>query len=455
MPESSSSAQCLPSDNSLMSWHRRLAHPNLRILKMLLKAQNIKPLSMDKEDVVRCSVCVQGKMHRCRFTSRSKHCATEVGGIIHSDLASFPTQSREGFKYYVSFIDDYSKVSLLYLLKLKSQMFSAFQTFRVFFENHTKTTIKCFCSDNGGKFVSNDFSVYLNTNGIQFIPGPPHTPELNGVAERFNRTVGERIRCLLLSAGLPDSFWGDALRFLIYLWNSIPCSTAEGLKAPNEVANLPLLKLSDARPFGCCVWYKVPEAERNKLSPKARAAVLLLFLSHGNGFVVWDLGKRRVIRLRDVIFDEETFSYKSYGAPQVNMAIPPVDFPMNSDDQCGLPSLIQSSTPPEPQSPPVPPCPPPVSVTYDESPPLDIPLDDHIDWQLSASIHNRLISLLQLSPSTSPSRSNTMPAPLRDPQSPSQSESAPTPPPAQTRPAPPAPAHRSGKSRKTADRYGN
>lgn len=55
------------------------------------------------------------------------------------------------------------------------------------------------------------------------------------------------------------------------------------------------------------MWYKVSEAERSKLSPKAREAVLLSFLSHGNGYVLWDLGKRKVIRSRDVIFEDDIF----------------------------------------------------------------------------------------------------------------------------------------------------
>lgn len=108
------SAQRSSSDNSLLSWHRRLAHPkNLRALKKLLKHHHITSSPMNEEYVVRCEICVQGKMHQSRFTLRSEHRATEVGGIIHSDLASFPVTACEGFKYYVSFIDDYSKSLLL------------------------------------------------------------------------------------------------------------------------------------------------------------------------------------------------------------------------------------------------------------------------------------------------------------------------------------------------------
>lgn len=342
--ECSFSAQRSSADNSLLSWHRRLAHPNLRVLKQILKRHGITPSPSEDSDVVKCEICIRGKMHRSRFGSRSEHRAKGVGDIIHSDLASFPVQSREGFKYYVSFVDDYSKVSLAYLLKSKSQTFSAFKHFRAFFENHTKAQIKCFRSDNGGEFISKEFGDHLASNGISFIPGPPHTPQLNGVAERLNRTVGERVRCLLLSAGLPDFFWADALRLIFYLWNSIPCSTAEGMKAPNEVAHLPVLRLADIHSFGCRTWYKVPEAERTKLSPKAREAILLSFLSHGNGYVLWDLGKRKVVKSRDVIFDDSVYPYQSYNSSgQPTLAGLPVDFPVSPDDN--LDSMDPSSDP--------------------------------------------------------------------------------------------------------------
>lgn len=111
------------------------------------------------------------------------------------------------------------------------------------------------------------------------------------------------------------------------------------MKAPNEVANLPILKISDIRPFGCRAWYKVPEAERTKLSPKAREAVLLSFLSHGNGFVLWDLGKQKVVRSRDVIFDEDNFPYQAYHTSSNPTALtPPPEFPVNATPVVSTPS---------------------------------------------------------------------------------------------------------------------
>lgn len=63
-------------------------------------------------------------------------------------------------------------------------------------------------------------------------------------------------------------------------------------------------------PFGCLVWYKVPEANRKKLYPKGRASMLLSYLANGNSYRLWDLESRTVIKSRDVVFRDDVFPYK-------------------------------------------------------------------------------------------------------------------------------------------------
>lgn len=120
-------------------------------------------------------------------------------------------------------------------------------------------------------------------------PGPPHSPQLNGVAEKANRSLCDRLRCLLVSAKVPKAFWADALQHILFSLNSTPCYTPAGFNAPNIINNHPLVNPAYLHPFGCLVWYKVPKAGRKKLDPKARASMFLSYLSNGNGYRVWDL----------------------------------------------------------------------------------------------------------------------------------------------------------------------
>ena len=62
----------------------------------------------------------------------------------------------------------------------------------------------------------------------------PYTPQQNGLAERMNRTLLERVRCMMLEAGLPKKFWGEAVNTAAYLVNRCP-STALDFKTPEEV----------------------------------------------------------------------------------------------------------------------------------------------------------------------------------------------------------------------------
>jgi hypothetical protein len=108
---------------------------------------------------------------------------------------------------------------------------------------------------------------------------------------------------------LPKNFWADTLRHLLFTMNSIPCRTPGGFISPNSALGIPPVDLRCLHPFGCLVWYKVPEATQKKLDSKGCSALLLSYLCNGNGYCVWDLQKRSVVKSRDIIFDNTTFPH--------------------------------------------------------------------------------------------------------------------------------------------------
>jgi hypothetical protein len=264
---------------------------------------------MNEINVQRCSICVQSKMQCTAFKSRLKHRGDAPGQIIHSDVGSYEEVSREGYKYYVTFVDDHLKLVSIFPMKSKSQVFSCFKLFRSSFEKDKKSSISSLRTDNGGEYMSNVFATFLSEAGISHEPGTPHSPELNGVAERMNRTISNLICCSLLGANLPKSFWAAALRHVLFTLNVVPCKTPAGFCSPKSVLGKTPLNLKYLHPFGCMTWYKVPEANRKKLDVKGRAAILLLYLQDGNGYRVWDLERRVVVKSRDVIFEDDKFPY--------------------------------------------------------------------------------------------------------------------------------------------------
>lgn len=111
-------------------------------------------------------------MHRLQFTLRKHHRASARGEIIHSDVCSFEQVSREGFRYWVTFIDDYSKETMVFPMKCKSQVLTCFKHYKAAFEKHNHSVIRRLVSDNGGEYISKDFSAFLSQEGIHHEPGP-------------------------------------------------------------------------------------------------------------------------------------------------------------------------------------------------------------------------------------------------------------------------------------------
>jgi len=109
--------------------------------------------------------------------------------MIHSDICGpMHTTSRNGYQYFVSFIDDYSQNATVYLLKNKSNVPDALRSFikNSCFEGRIMRILR---SDQGGEYTSKELSMILNDKGIMQSTMPSHSPELNGIAERFNHTI--------------------------------------------------------------------------------------------------------------------------------------------------------------------------------------------------------------------------------------------------------------------------
>ena len=116
-----------------------------------------------------------------------------------------PNNSTQGYKYYVVFIDDYTRYTWLYLLRRKSDFFECFLKFQNLVENQLERRIKIFQSDNEGEFQSITFQNHLSKCGILQQVLCPGTPEQNGVAERKHRHIIEMGLTMLFHAKLPLS----------------------------------------------------------------------------------------------------------------------------------------------------------------------------------------------------------------------------------------------------------
>ena len=113
----------------------------------------------------------------------SSHVSVTPLEIIHSDIWTSPVPSISGFKYYVVFIDDFSRFSWIYPIHLKSEVLTKFIQFKLLVENQFSTKIKHLQSDGGGEYTSLHFQSFLSKNGIIHRKSCPYTSQQNGLAE--------------------------------------------------------------------------------------------------------------------------------------------------------------------------------------------------------------------------------------------------------------------------------
>eukprot|EP01018_Ginkgo_biloba_P013593 Gb_33655 [translate_table: standard] len=120
-----------------------------------------------------------------------------------------PTISLGGARYFLTFIDDYSRKVWIYPLREKSQTFAVFKQFKELVERQTGLKLKVLRSDNGGECTSKEFNQYCKDRGIQRQLTVAYTPQQNGVAERMNRTLVEKAKTMMIGINVSDYLWGE------------------------------------------------------------------------------------------------------------------------------------------------------------------------------------------------------------------------------------------------------
>ncbi|GBN05325.1 Retrovirus-related Pol polyprotein from transposon TNT 1-94 [Araneus ventricosus] len=217
--------------------------------------------------------------------------------MVHTDICGpIDPPTREGKKYFVTIVDDFSRFCEVHLLKHKSDILEVFKLFIK--QNPDLYKIRC---DNAKEYVSGELARYCKKSGVMIDPAPPYSPPLNGVAERANRYLLEKARALIYEAKLPKSYWGYAVQTAAYLKNRIPNQTVGNLPFDLKYGKPPDLNIINV--FGCDAYMRVPDNLRKKLDPKSKK---MIFIGYSTmGYRLLDPVTNRVVVSRNVQFNEE------------------------------------------------------------------------------------------------------------------------------------------------------
>ena len=172
--------------------HFIFGHLNFGGVKLLHTKNMVKGLPLINKTNRVCEGFIFGKQHRETFPVGKSYRARSPLEIVHSDICGpMQTTSIGGCKYFLTFIDDYSRKTWVYFLKHKSDAFSCFQQFKALVEKQSGYRINIQKTDRGGEYVSNEFLNLCKMHGIQKQFTARYTPQPNSVTERKNITIME------------------------------------------------------------------------------------------------------------------------------------------------------------------------------------------------------------------------------------------------------------------------
>jgi hypothetical protein len=199
-------------------WHNRLGHPSFSTVDFVLK-NNEFPFEEKASSGLVCDACQKAKSHQLPY-KRSDSMSSHPLELAFSDVWGPAPESVRRYKYYVSFIDDFSKFTWIYLLKNKSEVFHVFQIFQTHVErqfNHKILTMQTYW---GGEYER--LNSFFKKIGIKHHVSCPHAHQQNGSAERKHKHIVEIGLTLLEKATMPLKFWDEAFVTVVRLINVLP-----------------------------------------------------------------------------------------------------------------------------------------------------------------------------------------------------------------------------------------
>ncbi|KAL0394331.1 UNVERIFIED_CONTAM: Retrovirus-related Pol polyprotein from transposon TNT 1-94 [Sesamum latifolium] len=282
-------------------WHARLGHISKDRIRRLVDSKSLQIDDLDH--LPTCESCLKGKMTKKPFVGQTA-IANDLLDLVHTDVCEpLSIPARGGFSYFITFTDDHSRYDYVYLMRYKSEAFGRFKEYRLEVENQTNCKIKALRSDRGGEYLSGKFIDYLKENEILSQWTPPGTPQLNGVAERRNRTLLDMVRSMMSFTELPPSFWGYALETAAKLLNIAPSKSVP--QTPYEIWHGKPASYKYLRVWGSSAYVK--RLVGDKIDSRSSLCRFVGYPKETAGYYFYDPTEKKVFVSRNAVFLEKGF----------------------------------------------------------------------------------------------------------------------------------------------------
>jgi hypothetical protein len=253
-----------------------------------------------------CHICVQAKATCKSFPKKSENNASykAYGEKVTADLWGPAEVQSLGKKKYSFFVQDkHSHEERVHFLATKDETLSRYQRYEAWAKTQRDApSIKIFESDQGGEFLSKEFTDHLKCQGTIRHLTMHDSPASNGASECANRIHISGAQAMLIQAKLPGFLWAEAVNHSVWLRNrSSTWALATG-KTPYETATRFKPNLSNFITWGAKVWVKI--LDTGKLQPRAVEGHFMGYNEESKAYRIYWPTQRKISIERDVYIDK-------------------------------------------------------------------------------------------------------------------------------------------------------
>jgi hypothetical protein len=226
--------------------------------------------------------------------------------LIHTDIAGPYIKSLNQKRYIITFIDDYTRALFIYPIATKGEAIDKLQHLYNKLEANLGLKIARIRADNAGEFKSIKWTEFTKEKGIITEPTVPYSPEQNGIAERYNRTILSHARAVISAKRIPLKLWPWIFESIGYIINRVYSKPIN--KTPYEALLGSKPDISNIRILGSLIYRLIPKERRgSKLEPLTESGILIGYKSTNYQVYIPETDAIRIIR--DIkILENETYT---------------------------------------------------------------------------------------------------------------------------------------------------
>jgi hypothetical protein len=268
-------------------------------------------ITLSSGDVPFCEPCAMAKIKRLPFKKSTETRATAPLGRVHTDICGPIATGYPNYRYFITFID--LRYAHVYPMKTRAEAKDKFTIYKALVENQHNTSIKVIRSDNAPEYTEGRFKEIIIKAGIHHETTTPYSPQQNGVAERYNRTLAEMSRSMLLEQGLATYYWPFAVDTANHLKNRITHKSLLPDTTPYELFKGAHPNISYFRPFGSKCYSRIM-LSTGKFTAKGEEGRFLGYAPGSKSYIFWSKRSNAPYHRRDLLFPTNSELFEHAGA---------------------------------------------------------------------------------------------------------------------------------------------